>query len=432
MDALLKTSSEIASFICELFQKQPLTLFAGAGVGVEAGLPDWKTYLDDLIAFVKDYEPQSADLMRLRVSGGYYPEAAHIFKTCLAIPDSSKAKKLAEPFKKYDSIKLRSLARLPFTSVITTNYDSSMHDAWAAVNKKAPPSFESDTASLRAAVFASDFFISRIHGRAEMPETIILETDDYKKLIQNEGYIDFLKHAFLHQTCLFIGFSFVDPAIRGILQVAREKFGAYPKTHYALLPIGAQQLREELARMNVEVRFYEPDSGHAALWKGVESASLQCGGKAPEGERRPDRVPSETAKQLISLCYAQYKIQSHVMPLKTLVVQGIILAIVEEGFDEFNEIANKLRALLPLADAEAKSLLSEILPELIQKGGLTNRDGIKISEATPTRDGSPIQNLADSFEARILVRSKYQIRANERLALSKILEDVVVSRGWQL
>jgi hypothetical protein len=432
MNVTLRTADEIASFICDHVKSEQLTLFAGAGVGVQAGLPDWKTYLEDLIAFTAQYEPESAELMRKRIAGDHYPEAAHYYKTCIAIPDGIKAKKLVEPFKKYDPNKLRQLVRLPFTGIVTTNYDFSLHDAWAASYQKAPHSFESDEASLRAAVFDNEFHIARIHGRADLPDSIIVEVDDYKKLAANQGYIDFLSRVFLHKTCLFLGFSFVDPAIRGVLQIVRMKFGAYPRNHYALLPVGAEKLRDELARVNIETCFYDVSNGHRVLWSGIELAATKCGRTTEPSSETRSVIPSETTKQLIALCYAQYKVQAEATPLKTLVVQGIVLAAVEEGSHDFVQITQTVRKYLPLSDEEAQSLLSDIVPELIHNGWLSDDHGIKIVQKQGPLEESPLDSLAESLSARIFVREKYQIPARDRLGLRRVLEDVIISRGWQL
>jgi hypothetical protein len=432
MSEILKTADEVASFICGRLKNQPLTLFAGAGVGVQAELPDWKAYLENLIAFTAEYEPESAELMRKRVGSDHYPEAAHYYMTCLAIPDGIKAMRLVDPFKKYNAVKLRPLVRLPFTSIVTTNYDFSLHDAWAATYQKAPHSFESDEASLKAAVFDSEFHIARIHGRVDLPASIIIEVDDYKKLSTSQGYIDFLSQVFLHRTCLFIGFSFIDPAIRGVLQIVRMKFGAYPRNHYALLPSGAEKLRDELARVNIETSFYDSANGHNALWKGIELAATRCGRVSdPSGDSNPI-IPSETTKQLIALCYAQYKVQSEATPLKKLVVQGIVLAAVEEGSRDSLQIIRILRKYLPLSEEEAESLLSDVLPELIHKGWLSDQHGITKIERHGPPEELPLDSLADSLAARLFVREKYQLPAKDKQALSRILEDIIVFRGWQL
>jgi len=108
-------SAELAEKISRLFKEKRLTLFAGAGVGVLAGLPDWQKYMESLASLAESYEPETAALMRTRMRAELYPEAAHYYKTCALIPRSEKFAKIAEPFKKYDPSKLRCLANLPST-----------------------------------------------------------------------------------------------------------------------------------------------------------------------------------------------------------------------------------------------------------------------------------------------------------------------------
>jgi NAD-dependent SIR2 family protein deacetylase len=125
----ITTSAALAEKLSLLFKAKQLTLFAGAGVGVLAGLPDWQKYMDLLAVVAESYEPETASLMRARMKAELYPEAAHYYKSCALIPNNEKFTRIAEPFKKYDSSKLRCLANLPFESIITTNYENSLHDA---------------------------------------------------------------------------------------------------------------------------------------------------------------------------------------------------------------------------------------------------------------------------------------------------------------
>ena len=54
----------LARTISDLFKAQRLTLFAGAGVGAIAGLPDWRKYMESLASTAELYEPETAALMR--------------------------------------------------------------------------------------------------------------------------------------------------------------------------------------------------------------------------------------------------------------------------------------------------------------------------------------------------------------------------------
>src|SRR2546421_3300454 len=107
---------ELTERLVDLFRRQEFFLFAGAGVGRRAGLPDWSGYLAHLVSVAAAYEEETAALMRKRVEQGSLPEAAHIYKTCTVIPEGEKWRNLVLPFarERYRIAELVHLLALPF------------------------------------------------------------------------------------------------------------------------------------------------------------------------------------------------------------------------------------------------------------------------------------------------------------------------------
>jgi hypothetical protein len=90
-----------------------------------------------------------------------------------------------------------------------------------------------------SAPFDLGFYIARIHGRAEVPESMVLDENDYA-LTETPSYLDFVSNCLTRYRCLFIGFSFSDPSVARILNVIRDRLGpAFPELHAAILPIDA-------------------------------------------------------------------------------------------------------------------------------------------------------------------------------------------------
>src|SRR5487761_458698 len=116
------------------------------------------------------------------------------YKLCRLIPEGGKFKELAAPFDDHrcHPETLHQLVKLPFEAFVTTNYDRNLDHAWAAVNRKAPRTFELDDGSLKQASFTSEHYIARIHGRTQIPESMITSTEDFSKLDENSSYKDFL------------------------------------------------------------------------------------------------------------------------------------------------------------------------------------------------------------------------------------------------
>ena len=67
MDRII-SKSELASEIQKVASQPGSFLFAGAGVGKRAGLPDWREYIEHLASVAEVYEKESAVLIRKRLT----------------------------------------------------------------------------------------------------------------------------------------------------------------------------------------------------------------------------------------------------------------------------------------------------------------------------------------------------------------------------
>ena len=215
-------------------------LFAGAGVSAKAGVPTWGEYLKRLAEISRPYDPLTRHIMMERIAEGNYTEAASYYFICSKIPEAEKYQALCQPLKEYDHKKIATLTDLPFTAYVTTNYDRVLHDAFAISRNVSAVDVHLGDTTLNSAPFMTDCYIARIHGRSEAPETMILDKNHYKNLLKDTGYIDYLTHIFTRKQILFIGFSFLDPAIFSVLTTVRERVGkVHQGRHLALLPDGA-------------------------------------------------------------------------------------------------------------------------------------------------------------------------------------------------
>ena len=61
------SEQELASRIQNFAMQKVSCLFAGAGVGQQAGLPSWKKYLQHLADVARKYEKETAALMVKRI-----------------------------------------------------------------------------------------------------------------------------------------------------------------------------------------------------------------------------------------------------------------------------------------------------------------------------------------------------------------------------
>ncbi|MEQ2009342.1 MAG: hypothetical protein ABMA26_21375 [Limisphaerales bacterium] len=171
-DALAK---EIHDFVTT---EHPV-LFSGSGLGRRVGMPLWNEFLDHLaVVCEKHGDILSSQLMKKYAAQGDYVRAAGVYELCGDIPNGERLKELAKPFSpNWDDAKLdllKPLFELPFGAVVTTNYDRSQHDAFARARLRSAVQLELDDTTLRAGALQTTFFVARIHGRAEVPQSIRL------------------------------------------------------------------------------------------------------------------------------------------------------------------------------------------------------------------------------------------------------------------
>lgn len=132
----------------------------------------------------------------------------------------------------------RSLVKIPFTGILTTNYDTLIEGAYTVQNEGRLPVVltQEDLDKIPNPLRLKDEFVFKIHGDINRPETIVLSSHDYQNLLfRVPAYRSFLETLFTVNTVLFIGFGLSDPDVDNMLE---RLAGIYSRTndyHYALV-----------------------------------------------------------------------------------------------------------------------------------------------------------------------------------------------------
>lgn len=442
------TRNQLHQKLSAIISKKPadaagIILFAGAGVSAQAELPTWSSYLEHLASCCGEYDPSNADLMRERIKDGYFTSAATLFKTSPRIPVGEMYKCLSEPLAKPNALKLNALLSLQFSAIVTTNFDRALHDSYAQVTKKAAIQIELDDNSLKSAMYTTGgFYIARIHGRAEIPESIVLDDNDFKALESNYPYIDFLLHLLRSTTCVFIGYSFSDPAIKAVLSTLKKKLGpTYPKLHYALVPAdNNQSFIKELSDYNIEVLPYSSASNHSDLWNAIKDLS-QTLGLQDKVEKPKIELSLETTHKFLAMAYAKGKIsrEQGAESLRSTVSDGIVLDIItgyENSGVSYEQLTSDLRKFMPLSQIEADLFVRQRVSHLINADYCSVETGsIKASSKMSARakyQNEDMDILVKGIVNRALVRESKTIPSELFTSLKKALEEIILSRGWDL
>lgn len=131
-----------------------------------------------------------------------------------------------------------SFAKLPFTTIITTNFDSLLEKAYEQVGK----SYETIIEEAQLSVDYSETTgkvtrILKIHGDFSNPDRLIITEEDYDTFRDRYPLMStHIANLLITKTPLFIGYSLNDPDFRGIWETIRSRLGDNVRQAYALVP----------------------------------------------------------------------------------------------------------------------------------------------------------------------------------------------------
>lgn len=219
----------------------------------------------------------------------------------------------------------RLLPRIPFRAMLTTNYDSLIEGAYSIENGGSlPPVWTQEDLSFRPSPLrGSGFFLFKIHGHLDRPNSVVLGSRDYQDLLfRTPGYRQFLETLFATHTVLFIGFGGSDPNLEGVFDRLASIYSRTLDRHFILLPAGRfneTEKRRLVLDRRLEVFEYDADTNHSQVGAFLRELASQV-------ERGPT-VEAQTARNSSQLTV----FISHAVADKA-VVETISMALKESGF----------------------------------------------------------------------------------------------------
>jgi hypothetical protein len=161
----------------------------------------------------------------------------------------------------------RALLELPFSLVVTTNFDQLIENQYAALNFEIPKTYtHQDTADFADALWKGSFFVLKAHGDITRKTSIILTQKDYRTILYAApGYRAVLSAIFTTKTILFMGVSLSDPETELLLGYLHDSFHGGGVYHYALVP--RSEFNETVVNRwrkdyKVECLCYDATAGH--------------------------------------------------------------------------------------------------------------------------------------------------------------------------
>lgn len=224
----MKFSNEIEGFINDYVKDLnagTAAIFAGAGLSMPCGFVSWSELMHEVatdLGLKIEVETDLVSLAQFHVNENQTRSKINrkIIEEFLEDSDESDNHKI--------------IARLPVSSVWTTNYDNLIEQAFTAENKVVD--VKHTNRQLLSNRPKRDVVIFKMHGDATNAAEAILTKEDYEQYHQtHEPFINALTGELTTKTFLFLGFSFTDPNLDYVLSRLNFRFNKDKKQHYCIV-----------------------------------------------------------------------------------------------------------------------------------------------------------------------------------------------------
>lgn len=239
--------------------------FVGSGLSAWAKLPTWRSLLNFMVEKLDEEEPGKHDIEEISrlLEKGKLLEIADYCKE--AFSPGFYNQMLSDKMRG-DTVDIPEphelIVQMPFSAIITTNYDKILERAYerfAKISPKTPTHMDTD--SLGTLLFLNNFFILKAHGDIDRPDSLILTTRDYSRIIHSNPAFNALFSAILlTKAILFIGYSISDPDFRLLLDRQLTTFKGNVPDRYALMA-ETGEIEQEVLRRTAGIKVL-PYKGH--------------------------------------------------------------------------------------------------------------------------------------------------------------------------
>lgn len=216
---------DIPTLLKDEIRDENVIIFAGAGLSLHQGFPDWKSLVLDFLLSKKEYiaksEAFSDGLENDIISPLYVLDALTEVKGLfydyveerLSLTHDSQSHKLVGEIS---------------SKIVTTNFDRFLE---TNINFSRVTAYTSDYNMSK--LLREDSFLFKLHGDVAEIDNCIIFSSQYENMYKNESLATFqLEKLFSDYTVLFIGFSFADPYVKELFEYVGNIYQGFSKKHY--------------------------------------------------------------------------------------------------------------------------------------------------------------------------------------------------------
>lgn len=248
--------------------KNDIVIFVGAGLSINAGLPNWNNLIENILDGISSKEPKSEKLKEALKDDILSPIEV-LNKISDFREDSISI--LESQIRKFDGcsplVTHHQIGKIS-NQIITTNYD--------CLIEKALNNFEVITYSNEykvAKLSQYEKYIFKIHGDIQEPNKCILFPNEYDDLYSHaEKSSTFeLKKIISDKSMLFVGFSLSDPYISYVFDFINNLYSGFNPDHYVITTDQNRKWPKKVNPINLD-SYKELENLFAELIKSKEKA----------------------------------------------------------------------------------------------------------------------------------------------------------------
>ncbi|MGY4366690.1 hypothetical protein ACVW1A_002755 [Bradyrhizobium sp. LB1.3] len=248
-------------------------LYAGAGLGAQAGLPTWPELLRGLLSYARErsrIDPAVAKELDAAIEAGDLEEVGDDLSHRIPREDIAEYLRTTFEASTQPSHAHELLAELPFVGALNTGLDNLLAKAFSTAAL-----LPADTAQLVSVLQSKARFALNVSGLPALPDSVVLNSRQFRTGVsENPQFKQFLGTLFLQYHTLFVG-SNVD-GIRGFLD-ALGLSGPPARRQYALIPREGQldpvEVRYLDRTYNMHIVEYEPGFNYSGFVEYLEKAT---------------------------------------------------------------------------------------------------------------------------------------------------------------
>ncbi len=243
---------EVPLDLLEACRSGDCVLYAGAGIAANTGFPTWQPFVTGLVEWAvgsKYVDEAYGQSLAASARQGQMDSVAD--SVVNAVKERKGQKELneylrqtfIEPQMKPSELHRR-LKNIPFCAALTTNFDIVLETLFSdRIHNVFSPL---DTEGLLTAFSKREFFILKLYGDVDRPETVLISRSEFEDSVrQNVAFNQFMENLFFNRTILFLGSSML--GIQTYLDAIRFKSGS--RNHYALVEVRDDTYQVEAERL---------------------------------------------------------------------------------------------------------------------------------------------------------------------------------------